>query len=109
VTLAWNAKALSASDPKILASRIGPNEIHLYKSANHHGNWLDSIRSRQQPACPVEVGHRSTSACLLAHIAMKLRRKLYWDPAKERFNDDDEANGLLSRPQRQTRSTGTRL
>jgi predicted dehydrogenase len=109
VTLARNAKALSASDPKILASRIGPNEIHLYKSANHHGNWLDSIRSRQQPACPVEVGHRSTSACLLAHIAMKLRRKLYWDPAKERFNDDDEANGLLSRPQRQTRSTGTRL
>jgi predicted dehydrogenase len=91
---------LVASDPKILDSVIGPNEIHLYKSEEQHGNWLDCIRSRKQPIAPVEVGHRACSTCLLHHIAMKTKRKLYWDPVKERFKNDDEANAMLSRPQR---------
>ena len=93
-------KPLVASDPKILDSVIGPNEIHLYKSDDQHGNWLDCIRSRKEPIAPVEVGHRACSTCLLHHIAMKADRKLHWDPAKERFKNDDEANALLSRPQR---------
>jgi predicted dehydrogenase len=93
-------KPLVASDPKILDSVIGPNEIHLYKSEEQHGNWLDCIRSRKQPIAPVEVGHRACSTCLLHHIAMKTKRKLYWDPVKERFKNDDEANAMLSRPQR---------
>ncbi len=95
-----DSQALSASDPKIVASAIGPDEIHLYVSNDHHRNWLDCVKSRLQPIAPVEVGHRSCSACLLHHTAMKLPRKLYWDPARERFHNDDEANGLLSRPQR---------
>jgi hypothetical protein len=49
---------------------------------------------------PVEVAHRSCSACLVAHAAMKLPRKLVFDPKKERFENDAEANKLLSRPQR---------
>jgi predicted dehydrogenase len=93
-------QALSASDPRILASRIGPNEIHLYVSADHHGNWLDCVRTRKQPIAPVDVAHRSCSACLLHHIAMKTKRTLYWDPEKERFKNDDAANAMLSRPQR---------
>jgi predicted dehydrogenase len=95
-----DAQALAASDPKIISSPIGPDEIHLYESTDHHGNWLDCVRSRQQPIAPVEVAHRSCSACLLHHIAMKTRRKLYWDPLRERFKNDDEANAMLSRPQR---------
>ncbi|OUJ71827.1 Gfo/Idh/MocA family protein [Hymenobacter crusticola] len=94
------AKALDASDPKLLQSVIGPNEIHLYESKEHHGNWLECIKSRKQPIAPVEVGHRSCSTCLIHHIVMKLKRKVYWDPAKERFKNDDEANALLTRPQR---------
>jgi hypothetical protein len=93
-------KALMASDPKIITSQIGPNELHLPVSAEHHGNWLESMVTRQQPIAPVEVGHRSCSACLLHHMAMKLNRKLYWDPVKERFRNDDEANAMLSRPKR---------
>ncbi len=89
-----------ASDPKILDSVIGPNEIHLYKSEDQHGNWLDCVRSRQQPIAPVEIGHRACSTCLIHHIAMKAKRKLYWDPEKERFKNDDDANAKLSRPQR---------
>lgn len=93
-------KPLDASDPKIITSEIGPNEIHLPVSNDHHGNWLESIKSRTQPIAPVEIAHRSCSTCLLHHIAMKVNRKLYWDPVSERFKNDDEANSMLSRPQR---------
>jgi predicted dehydrogenase len=95
-----DAQALSASDPRIITSIIGPDEIHLYESKDHHGNWLDCVRSRQQPIAPIEVGHRACSTCLVHHIAMKLKRRLFWDPLKERFKNDDEANSMLSRPQR---------
>ena len=95
-----DARALNASDPKIITSVIGPNEIHLYESKDHHGNWLDCVRSRRQPIAPVEVAHRSCSACLLHHIAMKTKRKLHWDPLRERFKNDAEANAMLARPQR---------
>ena len=91
---------LSASDPKILTSVIGPNEIHLYVSNSQHGNWLDCIKSRKEPISPVEIGHRACTVCLVTHIAMKLGRKLHFDPAKEKFVNDAEANSMLSRPQR---------
>ena len=95
-----DSTALQSSDPKIIKSVIGPTEIHLPESKEHHLNWLESVKSRKEPIAPVEVAHRSCSACLLHHAAMKLKRKLYWDPAKERFKNDDEANAMLSRPQR---------
>ncbi len=95
-----DTEALAASDPRILQSEIGPDGVHLYRSTDHHGNWLECIRTRQQPIAPVEVAHRSCTACLLHHIAMKLDRRLHWDPVTERFRNDDEANALLSRPQR---------
>ena len=93
-------QALASSDPKIIKSVIGPDEIHLPESADHHGNWLESVRANRQPIAPVEVAHRSCTACLLHHIAMKLPRKLSWDPDTERFRNDDEANAMLSRPMR---------
>jgi predicted dehydrogenase len=91
---------LTASNNKIITSVIGENEINLYKSTDQHGNWLESIISRKQPISPVEIGHRSCSTCLLHHIAMKLKRKIYWDPMNERFLNDDEANAMLNRPHR---------
>ncbi len=99
-TQAKNSKALDASDPRILQSVIGENEIHLYKSDNQHGNWLDCIQSRKQPVSPIEMGHRACTVCLISHIAMKLPRKLNWDIKTERFINDDEANAMLSRPNR---------
>ncbi len=95
-----DSKALSSSDPKIITSVIGPDEIHLYDSKDHHGNWLECVRSRKQPIAPVEVAHRACSACLLHHMAMKADRKLLWDPVRERFRNDDEANTWLTRLQR---------
>ncbi|WP_276366640.1 Gfo/Idh/MocA family oxidoreductase [Chryseolinea sp. H1M3-3] len=93
-------KPLDASDPKIIKSVIGPNEFHFTVSKNHHLNWLESIRDNKAPIAPVEEAHRSCSACLLHHIAMKLDRKIYWDPKKEQFKNDEEANRMLSRTQR---------
>ncbi|MFZ9262701.1 MAG: gfo/Idh/MocA family oxidoreductase, partial [Chitinophagaceae bacterium] len=93
-------KALSASNPKIIESVIGANEINLYRSEEHHGDWLNSMITRKQPIAPVEVGHRSCSTCLIHHIAMRLPRTLHWDPMNERFINDDEANSLLNRPHR---------
>ena len=91
---------LDARNPAVLDSVVGPDEIHLYVSKDQHRNWLDCIRSRQQPISPVEIGHRACSTCLLHHIAMKAKRRLHWDPQKEQFPDGDEANALLSRPER---------
>ncbi len=93
-------KSLDASNPKILDSVIGPDEIHLYQSPDQHKNWLDCIKSRALTIAPAEVAHRSCSACLVGHIAMKLPRKLHWDPQMERFKNDAEANAMLTRPQR---------
>lgn len=93
-------KSLDASDPRLLESVISPNEIHLYKSDEQHGNWLECIKSGKQPISPVEIGHRACTVCLVSHIAMKLPRQLEWNPEQERFVNDAEANALLSRTQR---------
>jgi hypothetical protein len=93
---------LDASDRKMLAAGIREDQIHLHHSPNndHHLDWLLSIGTRKPPAAPAEVGHRSCSACLLAHASMKLGRELTWDPEAERFVNDEEADRMLSRPQR---------
>jgi hypothetical protein len=91
---------LDASNPKILESVIGENEIHLTRSDEHHGNWLGAIQKLNIQLTPAEIGHRACSICLITHIAMKLNRKLKWNPGTERFENDEEANAMLSRPER---------
>jgi predicted dehydrogenase len=93
---------LDSSDLRILGDGIKDNELHLHASPkdDHHLDWLMSIKNHQQPVAPVEAGHRSCSACLLAHTAMKLERPLTWDPNAEKFPNDEAANALLSRKQR---------
>jgi predicted dehydrogenase len=95
-----NSKAFAASNPTIMKSEIGPNDIHLHASPGQHLDWLNSIQTRKPGATTPEIAHRSTSACEIAWITMKLGRKLRWDPAKEVFLDDKEANAMRSRPQR---------
>ena len=94
------SKALDASDPKILQSVIGEKETHLYHSDDQHGNWLDCIESRKEPISPIEIGHRACTVCLITHVSMKIPRKLQWDPTKEQFVNDAEANTWLRRAQR---------
>lgn len=79
---------------------IGPDEIRLYESRDHQQNFLDCVKSRQKTIAPIEVAHRSISVGLLGEIAMRLERKLHWNPDKEEFVNDPEANRMLSRPMR---------
>ena len=81
---------------KIVQQPLAPGDLRCYPSSNHHKNWIECIRSRQDPICTAEIGHRSASICHLANIGYQLRRPLRWDPAKERF-DDDAANKLVDR------------
>jgi predicted dehydrogenase len=66
------------------------------ETADHTRNFLDCVKSRKPTNCPVAIGHRSTSATLVAKIAFRLGRHLSWDGKTEKFNHDDEANRLLS-------------
>ncbi len=95
------SRSMIDAEPKsILTSSIGPNEIHLYRSDDHKGNFLDCIYKQTQTVAPAEVAHRSIMIGHLGLIAIKLGRKLRWNPQKEHFVNDSEANRLLSRPMR---------
>ena len=96
--LQYTYNKIQASSDKITDSEIGPNEIHLPVSDNHYRNWIDSVKSRVEPIEPVEVGHRTASICHCGNIAMRLKRKLQWNPETETFVNDDEANQMLRRP-----------
>ncbi len=89
------------TEPASLAkSTIGADEIHLYKSSNHKSNFLDCIRTRKQPICNAEIGHRSATVCHLGNIAMLRKKTLKWDPKTETFPDDKQANSMISRMMR---------
>ncbi len=91
---------VTSNPPEVVKEPIRDDEIHLYKSNNHIGNWLECIKSREKPIADVEIGHRSTTVCHLGNIARWVGRKLQWDPVKEIFPGDEEANAYLDRPRR---------
>jgi predicted dehydrogenase len=76
---------------------IGETEKHVYKSENHYKDFLNAMRNRSKPICDVEIGHRTASVCNIGNIAYRLNRSLKWNPKKEIFIDDKEANALLGR------------
>ena len=92
----------SATPASLNTEKIGPNEIQLYRSDDHAGNFIECVKTRKDPVAPVEVGHRSGSLCHLGVIAVRLGKKkvLQWNPEKERFTNDDEANAMVTRPLR---------
>ncbi len=91
---------VTSNPPELVEEPIRDNEIHLYESTNHTENWLECIKSREKPIADVEIGQRSTTLCHLGNIARWVGRKMVWDPEKEIFPGDDEANAFLDRPRR---------
>lgn len=69
-------------------------------SNNHHDNWFNCIRSRAQPSAHEEIGHRAAALGHLVALSYTLGRSLTWDPVRETFPDDDEANRLRARDRR---------
>jgi len=103
---------LEASDQSVIDSEIGEDEIRLYHPSEvvgrgdggkggEHRNFLDCVKTRQPCYAPAETGHRTISIAHIGNIAMLLGRKLTWDPSTETFTDDDAANAMLSREQRE--------
>jgi len=64
-------------------------------------DFTDSIKQGRPAYAPAEIGHRTISVAHIGNIAIQLQRKLHWDPEAERFIDDDAANALLRRKQRE--------
>jgi len=96
----WGGQ-VEASSPEILNSVIGPNEIHLRTCAGReHRDFLDCVKTRQPTYAPAETGHRTATICHIGNISMLLGRKLRWDPGKEQFENDGQANSMLSRAMR---------
>jgi hypothetical protein len=91
---------LTTHPESLIETRPGPNDVRLFASANHHANFVDAAKGRTQPASPIDSAVRVDTLCQLQQIAIKLRRKLRWDAAKEAFVNDAEANALLDRPMR---------
>lgn len=88
-------QSIDAHPKSVLTSVIGPDEIRVPISDDHRRNFLDAVKSRQQPMCPVEVAMSSDAVCHQADIAIRLGRKVFWDPVKMQFKNDDAANGML--------------
>ena len=87
--------------PAEIAQRpLGPNDIHLYESNDHEGNWLECIRTRKPTICPAEVGHRTATICQLNGIAERIGRPLEWNPVEEKILNDPEAARWFDRPHR---------
>jgi predicted dehydrogenase len=92
--------SIKASDRQILAEKLPEDAKRVYLSKDHMGNFIDCVKSRKTPICPAETGHRSASLCHLGVIAIRLARKLNWDPAREQFIGDTEANTYIAREMR---------
>jgi predicted dehydrogenase len=99
-TIRVDRTVLESTPAEILKTPLAEGDRRVMPSKDHLRNWLDCIKSRTEPICSVETGHRTASVCHLANIGYKLRRKLTWDPAKEEFVGDAEAQALTSRKPR---------
>jgi predicted dehydrogenase len=99
-------RKLTSAPSNLVENRLGTQLPDCHEQ--HMANFLDCVRSREDPIAPVEAAHRSNSVCVIHHIAMKLGRRLHWDPEKEKFvrrehmnrrmtdvGEDDEANKML--------------
>jgi len=91
---------LDSTLENIVTAQIKDGEKRTQYSDNHYADWITAIRNRTRPVADVEIGHRSASVCNITNIAYRLQRPLKWDPAAEKFLEDQEANELLTKDYR---------
>jgi predicted dehydrogenase len=92
---------LKADPPSLLKETIGPSMVHLQESRSHGGNFAEAVRTRRDPVSNIEDAVHSDLISHVSDIAVRLGRKVVWDPAAERFVGDAEANRRMTRAMRQ--------
>jgi len=97
-----NRGYLETSPRELAKEKFTGSDVRVTRSPGHQRNWLECVKSRELPICDVEIGHRSVTVCHIGNIALWLGRSLKWDPAREEFLGDPEANRWLDRPMRAT-------
>jgi len=95
-----NRYGIWAEPRTLLEVRLKPTDTPLFESREHHINFLSCVKSRKDPVSDVDAGHKATFLGMIAETSIRLKRKVKWDSAAERFTDDEEANSLLKRPMR---------
>jgi predicted dehydrogenase len=92
--------AIESSIPEILTTPLPSSAERLYQSNDHVTNFVECVRSRKKAICSAEIGHRSATMCHLGVTAVRLGRKINWDPKRQKFVGDKEAAATISRPMR---------
>jgi len=90
---------IATADPALLSGRMPPEGAGT-DPTKHVREFVDCVKSRAKPACNSTIARHGHIACHAAAIAWKLGRKLRFDPAKEIFIDDEDANRMLDHPRR---------
>ena len=91
---------ITSTPEDIVKQPMTDSDERLYVSTNHHQNFMDCLKSRKLPICDVEIGHRAATICHLGNIALRLGRRIQWNPATEQIVGDDDAAKWVSRPYR---------
>jgi len=94
-------RGLVTEPASLLTSKIGPDEVHLHRSAGQEEDFINSVLTRRSPVDPVEDAVRSDLISQVSDIAIRTGRKITWDPATEQILGDADAARLLSRPPRE--------
>lgn len=98
--LVSRGNCIETTPSNLIRRQLSSSDVRLYRSDDHRANWLECIRTRQQPICSASVGYRTATICSLSAIAERLRRPIQWDPVKEVIIGDEEASRQLDRPRR---------
>jgi hypothetical protein len=89
------------TEPESLRTAVfGADEVRLPRSTDHRRNFLDAVKTGEAPISGIDAAVRSDTVCHQAEIAMRLGRRLRWDPIHELFVDDEQANRMLTRAMR---------
>lgn len=100
-TVATGRGNVLVTEPEeISRTPLAIDEVGLIESQDHHGNWLDAVRTRGTTICDAEVGHRTATICHLMGIVERIGRPVRWDPEREEIVDDVYAARWVDRERR---------
>jgi hypothetical protein len=104
--LEWEG-AYKPAEPEAVHFKVPEGGIELPRAdeyegfnMNHKADWFKAIRAGTRPTVDIEVGHRVATLCNLGNLSLLLGRKLEWDGTRQQVLGDDQANRMLSVPQR---------